>query len=87
MLETLEELGRRQMTNILVEGGEQLLGSLFDLGEIDEIHERFGNFVLINTNFGWSNHFLPKFNQTGADVNDEFLAAFAQGVQEVGRPT
>lgn len=34
----LEELGRRRMTNILVEGGEALLGSLFDRRQIDELH-------------------------------------------------
>ena len=34
----LGELGRRQMTNVLVEGGGQVLGSLFDLGQIDEVH-------------------------------------------------
>jgi diaminohydroxyphosphoribosylaminopyrimidine deaminase/5-amino-6-(5-phosphoribosylamino)uracil reductase len=34
----LEELGRRRMTNVLVEGGGQLLGSLFDLNMIDEVH-------------------------------------------------
>jgi diaminohydroxyphosphoribosylaminopyrimidine deaminase/5-amino-6-(5-phosphoribosylamino)uracil reductase len=34
----LEELGRRQMTNVLVEGGAQVLGSLFDLQAIDEVH-------------------------------------------------
>ena len=34
----LDELGRRRMTNVLVEGGGQLLGSLLDGGEIDEIH-------------------------------------------------
>ncbi|MBI3836968.1 MAG: bifunctional diaminohydroxyphosphoribosylaminopyrimidine deaminase/5-amino-6-(5-phosphoribosylamino)uracil reductase RibD [Planctomycetia bacterium] len=34
----LDELGRRQMTNILVEGGSQLLGSLLDAGQIDEAH-------------------------------------------------
>ena len=34
----LDELGRRQMTNILVEGGGTLLGSLFDLHGVDEIH-------------------------------------------------
>ncbi len=34
----LDELGRRQMTNILVEGGGQVLGSLLDLGQIDEVH-------------------------------------------------
>jgi diaminohydroxyphosphoribosylaminopyrimidine deaminase/5-amino-6-(5-phosphoribosylamino)uracil reductase len=34
----LDELGRRRMTNILVEGGGQLLGSLFDAGLVDEAH-------------------------------------------------
>ena len=34
----LEELGRRQMTNVLVEGGGQLLGSLFDARAVDEVH-------------------------------------------------
>ncbi len=34
----LAELGRRRMTNILVEGGSQLLGSLFDVRAIDEVH-------------------------------------------------
>jgi diaminohydroxyphosphoribosylaminopyrimidine deaminase/5-amino-6-(5-phosphoribosylamino)uracil reductase len=34
----LDELGRRRMTNLLVEGGSQLLGSLFDADLIDECH-------------------------------------------------
>jgi diaminohydroxyphosphoribosylaminopyrimidine deaminase/5-amino-6-(5-phosphoribosylamino)uracil reductase len=34
----LAELGRRRMTNVLVEGGAELLGSLFDAGQIDEVH-------------------------------------------------
>ena len=34
----LADLGTRGMTNVLVEGGNQLLGSLFDLGQIDEVH-------------------------------------------------
>ena len=34
----LDELGRRQMTNVLVEGGSHLLGSLFDARAIDEVH-------------------------------------------------
>lgn len=38
LLQLLEELGRRRMTNILVEGGSQLLGSLFDAGQVDEAH-------------------------------------------------
>jgi diaminohydroxyphosphoribosylaminopyrimidine deaminase / 5-amino-6-(5-phosphoribosylamino)uracil reductase len=38
LLELLDELGRRQMTNVLVEGGAQVLGSLFDAKLIDEVH-------------------------------------------------
>jgi diaminohydroxyphosphoribosylaminopyrimidine deaminase/5-amino-6-(5-phosphoribosylamino)uracil reductase len=34
----LDELGRRRMTNVLVEGGSRLFGSLFDAGQIDEVH-------------------------------------------------
>lgn len=34
----LDELGQRRMTNLLVEGGSHLLGSLFKAGAIDEFH-------------------------------------------------
>lgn len=34
----LDELGRRRMTNVLVEGGSALLGSLFDAKLVDEVH-------------------------------------------------
>ncbi len=34
----LMELGRRKMTNVLVEGGSQLLGTLLDIRAIDEAH-------------------------------------------------
>jgi diaminohydroxyphosphoribosylaminopyrimidine deaminase/5-amino-6-(5-phosphoribosylamino)uracil reductase len=34
----LDELGRRRFTNVLVEGGGRLLGSLLDAGQIDEVH-------------------------------------------------
>jgi len=34
----LAELGRCRMTNILVEGGAKLLGTLFDMRAIDEVH-------------------------------------------------
>jgi diaminohydroxyphosphoribosylaminopyrimidine deaminase / 5-amino-6-(5-phosphoribosylamino)uracil reductase len=38
IVQLLSELGRRQCTNVLVEGGSRLLGSLFDLRAIDEVH-------------------------------------------------
>lgn len=34
----LAELGRRRMTNVLVEGGSQILGAALDAGQIDEVH-------------------------------------------------
>ena len=34
----LKELGRRQLTNVLVEAGGSLLGSFFDESLIDEVH-------------------------------------------------
>jgi len=34
----LNELGRRQMTNILVEGGSRILGAFHDANAIDEVH-------------------------------------------------
>lgn len=34
----LDELGRRRMTNVLVEGGAGVLGSFRDAGEVDEVH-------------------------------------------------
>ncbi len=36
--EFLRELGRRRMTNLLVEGGAAVLGSFFSRGLVDEIH-------------------------------------------------
>ncbi len=34
----IAELGRRRLTNVLVEGGGRLTGSLLDAGQIDEVH-------------------------------------------------
>jgi diaminohydroxyphosphoribosylaminopyrimidine deaminase/5-amino-6-(5-phosphoribosylamino)uracil reductase len=38
LLEVARELGRRRMTNVLVEAGGQVLGSFFDHGLINEVH-------------------------------------------------
>ena len=37
-LQLLDELGSRRMTNVLVEGGSQLLGALLDARQLDEVH-------------------------------------------------
>lgn len=34
----LDELGRRRVTNVLIEGGSKLLGTLFDMRAVDEVH-------------------------------------------------
>jgi diaminohydroxyphosphoribosylaminopyrimidine deaminase/5-amino-6-(5-phosphoribosylamino)uracil reductase len=34
----LEELGKRRLTNVFVEGGSKLLGAFFDGGHVDEVH-------------------------------------------------
>jgi diaminohydroxyphosphoribosylaminopyrimidine deaminase/5-amino-6-(5-phosphoribosylamino)uracil reductase len=34
----LDELGRRRMTNVLVEGGSAVLGSFLDADAVDEVH-------------------------------------------------
>jgi diaminohydroxyphosphoribosylaminopyrimidine deaminase/5-amino-6-(5-phosphoribosylamino)uracil reductase len=38
LIQLLDELGRRRITNVLVEGGSSLLGSLLDARQIDEVH-------------------------------------------------
>jgi diaminohydroxyphosphoribosylaminopyrimidine deaminase/5-amino-6-(5-phosphoribosylamino)uracil reductase len=37
LLELVQEFGRRQMTNVLVEGGAHILESFHDAGLIDEV--------------------------------------------------
>jgi diaminohydroxyphosphoribosylaminopyrimidine deaminase/5-amino-6-(5-phosphoribosylamino)uracil reductase len=38
VLQLLDELGKRRLTNVLVEGGAGVLGSFLDAGQIDEVH-------------------------------------------------
>lgn len=45
-LELLAELGRRRMTNVLVEGGAEVFGTLFDAGSVEEVHAFIASRVL-----------------------------------------
>jgi diaminohydroxyphosphoribosylaminopyrimidine deaminase/5-amino-6-(5-phosphoribosylamino)uracil reductase len=38
MMQLLEELGKRRMTNLLVEGGSSIFATLMELGQIDEVY-------------------------------------------------
>ncbi len=38
LLEVLQELGTRKLTHVLIEGGSDILGSVFDAGLVDEAH-------------------------------------------------
>ncbi len=40
--EAIRYLGKQKMTNIMLEGGGELLGSFFDAGEVDECHVYLG---------------------------------------------
>jgi diaminohydroxyphosphoribosylaminopyrimidine deaminase/5-amino-6-(5-phosphoribosylamino)uracil reductase len=42
LLELMKELGRREMSNVLIEGGGRLLGSAFDARLIDAVHVFIG---------------------------------------------
>ncbi|MEC7408953.1 MAG: dihydrofolate reductase family protein, partial [Planctomycetota bacterium] len=44
----LQSLGQQEMTNVLVEAGGELLGSLSDAGSIDEIHVYLGSMIVGN---------------------------------------
>jgi diaminohydroxyphosphoribosylaminopyrimidine deaminase/5-amino-6-(5-phosphoribosylamino)uracil reductase len=61
----LEELGRRGMTNVFVEGGGRTLGAFFDAGEIDEVHAFFAPKLL-----GSARAISPLLGATRASMAD-----------------
>ncbi len=46
LVSLFNELGRRRMSNVVVEGGSHVLGALFDAGLVDEIHTFVAPIVL-----------------------------------------
>lgn len=39
--------------------------------QVARIHERHGRFILINTNFGWANHYLPQMMEINANTTPD----------------
>jgi diaminohydroxyphosphoribosylaminopyrimidine deaminase/5-amino-6-(5-phosphoribosylamino)uracil reductase len=74
----LDELGRRRMTNVLVEGGSQVLGSLFDAGAIDEIH------VFIAPKLVGGSAAPPAIGGVGVSALADALRLDAPTIQQLG---
>ena len=76
--ELLQQLGARQMTNILVEGGGQVLGSLMDAQLIDEVH------VFIAPKLVGGSHAVTPMAGTGIASMSEALNLRSPEIQTVG---
>jgi diaminohydroxyphosphoribosylaminopyrimidine deaminase/5-amino-6-(5-phosphoribosylamino)uracil reductase len=74
----LDELGRRQMTNILVEGGGQVLGSLLDLDQIDEVHAFIAPKLIGGTSA------VGPVGGTGADLMAQALSLSSPRIEQRG---
>jgi diaminohydroxyphosphoribosylaminopyrimidine deaminase/5-amino-6-(5-phosphoribosylamino)uracil reductase len=81
LVDLLDCLGSLGMTNVLVEGGGQLLGSLNDLGQIDEIHAFIGPKLV-----GGSGAHSP-IGGIGAALMSDARPVNVQQVQQVGEDT
>jgi diaminohydroxyphosphoribosylaminopyrimidine deaminase/5-amino-6-(5-phosphoribosylamino)uracil reductase len=81
MLQLLDELGRRRMTNLLVEGGGRVLGGLFDAGQIDEVH------VFISPKLIGGDRAPSPFGGAGLDRVPELPQLVDRVVEQVGDDT
>ncbi|MBX7165165.1 MAG: bifunctional diaminohydroxyphosphoribosylaminopyrimidine deaminase/5-amino-6-(5-phosphoribosylamino)uracil reductase RibD [Pirellulales bacterium] len=71
--ELLAELGRRRMTNVLVEGGGTVLGALFDADLVDEVHVFTAPRIV-----GGEGARSPVLGAGRATINDAFSLADAR---------
>ena len=78
LLALLDELGRRRMTNILVEGGAQLLGTLLDARQLDEAH------VFIAPKLFGGERALSPFGGAGVEQIGEGLSLAGVQVHALG---
>jgi diaminohydroxyphosphoribosylaminopyrimidine deaminase/5-amino-6-(5-phosphoribosylamino)uracil reductase len=74
----LDELGRRKVTNLLVEGGSHVFGTLVDLRQIDELH------VFIAPRLFGGERALPAIGGTGVELLAEGLHLSGLQAHNVG---
>lgn len=74
----LRELGDRSMTNVLIEGGSELLGAAFDAGLVDEAH------VFVAPKFAGGDAAVTPVGGTGVEVIPEVSQLRDQTVEKVG---
>ena len=74
----LKELGRRSMTNILIEGGGELLGAAFDADLVDEAH------VFVAPKFAGGADAVTPVAGVGVDIIPEAGQLRGQVLEQVG---
>lgn len=74
----LQELGRRSMTNVLVEGGGELFGAAFDGDLVDEAH------IFVAPKFAGGAQAVTPIGGVGVDVIPEASQLRGQTVEQVG---
>ena len=74
----LAELARRSMTNVLIEGGGQLLGAAFDHSLVDEVH------VFVAPKFAGGADAVTPVAGVGAETIPEISQLATQTVERVG---
>jgi len=74
----LNELGRWQLTNILVESGGELLGALEDIGELDEVHSYVAPALI-----GGDPRFVPVRNSSTRSLAEKTAMKFHR-IEQLG---
>lgn len=75
----MNELGSRQMTNVLVEGGASVLGSLFDHRLVDMVHVFVGPYVI------GGEHAWPAVAGLGCEALADALRLVDAEMQQIGQ--
>ena len=78
LMQVLTELGKRSMTNVLIEGGGELFGAAFDGGLVDEAH------VFVAPKFAGGADAVTPVGGVGVDVIPEVCQLRGQTVEQVG---